>query len=40
MKDARVFRKKHLPKKEEFFNDLACQHITKDESDFAQKSLE
>ena len=22
MKDARVLRKKHLPKKEEFFNDL------------------
>ena len=37
MKDARVLRKKHLPKKEEFFNDLTCQHITKDEYDFAQK---
>ena len=24
MKDARVLRKKHLPKKEEFFNDLTC----------------
>ena len=35
MKD--VLRKKHLPKKEEFFNDLTCQHITKDEYDFAQK---
>ena len=31
------FEKKHLPKKEEFFNDLTCQHITKDEYDFAQK---
>ena len=31
------FEKKHLPKKEEFFNDLPCQHITKDENDFAQK---
>ena len=37
MKDACVLRKKHLPKKEEFFNDLTCQHITKDEYDFAQK---
>ena len=37
MKDASVLRKKHLPKKEEFFNDLTCQHITKDEYDFAQK---
>ena len=37
MKDAHVLRKKHLPKKEEFFNDLTCQHITKDEYDFAQK---
>ena len=37
MKDVRVLRKKHLPKKEEFFNDLTCQHITKDEYDFAQK---
>ena len=37
MKDARVLRKKHLPEKEEFFNDLTCQHITKDEYDFAQK---
>ena len=37
MKDARVLRKKHLPKKEEFFNDLTCQHITKHEYDFAQK---
>ena len=24
MKYARVLRKKHLPKKEEFFNDLTC----------------
>ena len=37
MKDVRVLRKKHLSKKEEFFNDLTCQHITKDEYDFAQK---
>ena len=37
MKDAHVLRKKHLPKKEEIFNDLTCQHITKDEYDFAQK---
>ena len=37
MKDVRVLRKKHLPKKEEFFNDLTCQHLTKDEYDFAQK---
>ena len=37
MKDVRVLRKKHLPKKEGFFNDLTCQHITKDEYDFAQK---
>ena len=37
MKDARVLRKKHLPKKEEFFNDLNCQHINKDEYDFTQK---
>ena len=37
MKDAHVLRKKDLPKKEEFFNDLSCQHITKDEYDFAQK---
>ena len=37
MKDVRVLRKKHLPKKEEFFNDLTCQHITKDEYDFVQK---
>ena len=37
MKDACVLRKKCLPKKEEFFNDLTCQHITKDEYDFAQK---
>ena len=37
MKDAHVLRKKHFPKKEEFFNDLTCQHITKDEYDFAQK---
>ena len=37
MKDAHVLRKKHLPKKEEFLNDLTCQHITKDEYDFAQK---
>ena len=37
MKDVRVLRKKHLPKKEEFFNDLTCQHITKDEYDFAQE---
>ena len=37
MKDACVLRKKHLPKKEEFFNDLTRQHITKDEYDFAQK---
>ena len=37
MKDVRVLRKKHLQKKEEFFNDLTCQHITKDEYDFAQK---
>ena len=37
MKDAHVLRKKHLPKKKEFFNDLTCQHITKDEYDFAQK---
>ena len=37
MKDVRVLRKKHLPKKEEFFNDLTCQHINKDEYDFAQK---
>ena len=37
MKDARVLRKKHLPKKKEFFNYLTCQHITKDEYDFAQK---
>ena len=35
MKDAHVFRKKCLPKKEEFFNDLTCQHVTKDEYDFA-----
>ena len=35
MKDVHVLRKKHLPKKEEFFNDLTCQHITKDEYDFA-----
>ena len=39
MKDARVLRKKHLPKKDEFFSDLTYQHITKDEYDFAQKSL-
>ena len=32
-----VLRKKHLPKKEEFFNDLTCQHVTIDEYDFAQK---
>ena len=37
MKDACVLRKKQLPKKEEFFNGLTCQHITKDEYDFAQK---
>ena len=37
IKDVRVLRKKHSPKKEEFFNDLTCQHITKDEYDFAQK---
>ena len=37
MKDAHVLRKKCLQKKEEFFNDLTCQHITKDEYDFAQK---
>ena len=37
MKDAHGLRKKHLPKKEEFFNDLTCQLITKDEYDFAQK---
>ena len=37
MKDAHVLRKKHLPKKEEFFNYLTCQHITKDEYDFAHK---
>ena len=37
MKDVRVLRKKYLPKKEEFFNDLTCHHITKDEYDFAQK---
>ena len=37
MKDVRVLRKKHLPKKEEFFNDLTCQHITKDEYNFVQK---
>ena len=37
MKEVRVLRKKHLPKKEESFNDLTCQHITKDEYDFAQK---
>ena len=37
MKDAHVLRNKPLPKKEEFFNDLTCQHITKDEYDFAQK---
>ena len=37
MKDVRVLRKKHLPKKEEFFNELTCQHITKDEYDFVQK---
>ena len=37
MKDARVLRKKHLLKKEEFFNDLTCQHITKNKYDFAQK---
>ena len=37
MKDVRVLKKKHLLKKEEFFNDLTCQHITKDEYDFAQK---
>ena len=30
MKDVCVLRKKHLPK-----NDLTCQHITKDEYDFA-----
>ena len=35
MKDAHVLRGKHLPKKEKF--DLTCQHITKDEYDFAQK---
>ena len=39
MKDARVLRKKCLPKKEEFFSDLTCQHITKDEYDFAQKKF-
>ena len=37
MKDVHVLRKKHLPKKEEFFNDLTCQHITKDEYDFVEK---
>ena len=37
MKDACVLRKKHLPKKEGFFNDLTCQHRTKDGYDFAQK---
>ena len=37
MKDAHVLRKKHLPKKEKFFNDLTCKHITTDEYDFAQK---
>ena len=37
MKDAHVLRKKCLPKKEEFLNYLTCQHITKDEYDFAQK---
>ena len=37
MKDACVLRKTCLPKKEEFFNDLTCQHITKDEYDFVQK---
>ena len=37
MKDACVLRKKCLPKKEEFFNNMTCQHITKDEYDFAQK---
>ena len=37
MKNAHVLRKKHLPKKEEFFNDFTCQHIIKDEYDFAQK---
>ena len=31
------FEKKHLPKKEEFFNDLTSHNITKDEYDFAQK---
>ena len=36
MKDVCVLRKKHLSKKEEFFNDLTCQHITKDEYNFAQ----
>ena len=36
MKDAHVLRKKQLPKKEEFLNDLTCQHVTKDEYDFAQ----
>ena len=37
MKDARILRKKYLPKKEKFFNDLTCHDITKDEYDFAQK---
>ena len=37
MKDVCVLSKKHLLKKEEFFNDLTCQHITKDEYDFVQK---
>ena len=37
MKDACVLGKKCLPKKVECFNDLTCQHITKDEYDFAQK---
>ena len=37
MKDVRVLRKSICRKKEEFFNDLTCQHITKDEYDFAQK---
>ena len=35
--NTRVLRKKHLPKKEGFFNDLTCRHVTKDEYNFAQK---
>ena len=37
MKDVHVLGKKHLPKKEEFFNDLTCQHISQEEYTFAQK---